>query len=171
MNPQQDSKPDPRITTDFPKFIFTSLADQIKQADTKAFGLLTIIGIVTAALVTRLNALKTSLGITHPLWIFIFSFSFVMILVSIKCVVRVVYPRAGKNTSKSMTYFRDIAAISREEYVRKGESLDAASIVRETYDNTYTLAQISNTKYKALREAIIVTVVTIAWTVCVLLFS
>ncbi|GEM_PF-5321971 len=59
---------DRKILGDFPKFIASAIADQIKQADTKAVGVLGILGIVTGALLSRLNSLKAVVGVSHPSW-------------------------------------------------------------------------------------------------------
>lgn len=162
---------DIRVLVDFPKFIYTSIADQIKQADTKAVGILSIIGIVTAALLNRLSALKGSVGINHPMWVFIFAFSIIMLVLCMKSVIRVVYPRSTKGKHKNLIYFQDIASFSQEEYKSKGKSLSANEILDEVYSNTHNLAKIANSKYGALRQAMILTVITIVWTVAVLLLS
>ncbi len=171
MNSEEPKKEDIKTIADFPKFISTSIADQIKQADTKAVGVLGILGIVTGGLLSRLNSIKNVSGIEDPKWIFILGFSVVMILLCMKAIVLVVYPRLSKKGSENMTYFQDIAGFSQEEYVNRGKALTTDEIITNTYITAHNLANIATKKYKALREAMILTIVTIIWTIGVLLLS
>ena len=171
MNPQPASDRDPRLSSDFPKFVCTLISDQIKQADAKAIGVLSILGIVTAALLSRLGSLKGISGLMDPKWVFIFSFSVVMIVITMKFIVRVVYPRASKGGNGNMLYFKDIATQSKEDYLTRGLELNNADIIRETYADAYNLAKVADKKYAALRRAMIATTVTIIWTIAVLLLS
>lgn len=162
---------DIKTLADFPKFVSTAIADQIKQADTKAVGVLGILGIVTGALLSRLNVIKSVTGVAHPLWIFIFGFSVIMILFCMKAIIRVVYPRLSKKGSDSLTYFQDISSVSRGDFVARARSLNTDQVVEQTYSNAYSLATIATKKYRALRHAMLLTGITIVWTIGVLLFS
>ena len=115
--------------------------------------------------------MKAVLGSGHPLWIFIFGMSVVMILLSIKSIIRVVFPRLSKKGSDSMTYFKDISSVSKEDFISKGKSLSTEDIINESYNNAYALSVIATKKYLALREGIIITLITIVWTIGVILFS
>ena len=163
---------DPKVIVEFPRFIFNCIIDQIKQADTKAVGVLSILGIITSALMSRLNALKGMLGLDHPLWVILFSVSVIMILLSMKFIIRVVYPRDSKSKDKTMIYFKDIANHSSvNEYIDKGSRLVPEDMARETYSNVYYLARIATQKYAALRQAMVLTIITLIWTIGVLLLS
>ena len=162
---------DTKTLADFPKFITNSIADQIKQADTKAVGVLSILGIVTGALLARLNAIKIMVGISDPLWIFIFGISVVMIMLSMKAIVRVVYPRLSKKNGGNMTYFADISLSSQQEYISGMRALSTDEIISKSYLLTYNLAKIASKKYRALQQAMILTMFTIIWTIAVILLS
>ncbi len=169
MNPQTEK--DSRIITDFPKFIFNTISDQIKQADTKAVGVLGILGIVTGALLSRLNTIKDHMGIYDPKWVVIFTFSTIMVVITMKFIVRVVYPRGSSSNTKNMIYYKDISLYSKDEYIKRGESLLNTDILKETYNDVYNIAGVASRKYKALRLAMLMTIITIIWTIAVLLLS
>ncbi len=162
---------DPKVATDFPKYIATSITDQIKQADTKAFGTIGIIGISTSALLTRLSAIKAAHGIISDTWIILFGISAILILIALKAAVAVVYPRLSKPTGKDMTYFGDIVGLDREEFLEWGKKLTLDGVVHETYKNAYSIAQIASKKYKALHNAMVFTLIALVWTIGVILFS
>ncbi|GEM_PF-5970718 len=95
-----------------------------------------------------------------------------MILLSMKAILRVVYPRISKKGGgDSMTYFQNIAGSSREEYIARGSKLTADEVIANSYMNAHDLAAVASKKYKALREAMILTIITIIWTIGVLLVS
>ncbi|NQV88040.1 MAG: hypothetical protein HQ402_00600 [Parcubacteria group bacterium] len=156
---------DMRTLFDFAKFISTNIADQIKQADTKAVGVLGVLGIVTGALLSRLNTLKSTIGVGHSLWVFLFAFSLIMIVITLKFIIRVVYPRTSLSKKKNLLFFKDIATFSHEEYVEQASELSPQEFIRETHGNSHNLACVADAKYKALRHAMIFTVITIIWTV------
>jgi hypothetical protein len=172
-NPEQKVEPklDQKVATDFPKFIAVSIADQIKQADTKAFGTISIIGIVTAALLSRLNSLKASVGVLNDTWLILFGISAILILVALKAAVTVVYPRLSKPGKESFTYFGDISSITKDQFIEWGKGLTFDQVRDQTYINAYSLSKIADKKYKSLRRAMLATVLAIVWTLGVLLFS
>lgn len=163
--------PEQKVATDFPKFIATSMADQIKQADTKAFGTLSIIGIMTAALLSRLSVIKSAQVALSESWILLFGASAVLIIVALKFALAVVYPRLGKAEGKSLIYFKDIVLLKEEEFLRRGQDIDAGEIIRQTYLNAYNLARVAEKKYSELRKAISFTLLALVWTLVILLLS
>ncbi|MEN9649741.1 MAG: hypothetical protein RL094_708 [Candidatus Parcubacteria bacterium] len=177
MNPEITSSPiekktlDPKVATDFPKYIATSITDQIKQADTKAFGTIGIIGIATSALLARLSVIKAAKGIIDPVWIALFGISALLILIAIKFSITVVYPRLTKPKKEDMTYFADIAALSKQEFIEWGSKLTTEGVINETYKNAYNIALIAKKKYAALQKAMFFTAVAIAWAILVIIFS
>jgi hypothetical protein len=173
MNPdlKEIKSIDPKVATDFPKFISTSITDQIKQADTKAFGTLGIIGIIISALLSRLSALKAAEGVISPLWLILFGISAVLILIALKASLKVVYPRLSKPTKKDMTYFGDISGLSKEEYVEWGRNANLNTIIYESYNNVHNISLVASKKYAALQKAMISTGIALIWTVFIILFS
>ncbi len=165
---------DQKVATDFPKYICTSIADQIRQADTKAFGTLGIVGITTGAVLSRLSALKTSLGGINETWLILFAVSAILIIIALKKSVAVVYPRLSRPKpaeQRDKTYFLDIAEYSKEDFVSWGKNVVAEDVVEESYKNAYNLAQIAKKKYAALRHAMFATVTALVWALGILLFS
>ena len=160
---------DYKVLTAFPQYIATAITDQIKQADTKALGMLGVLGVLISALLAKLNTLKSALTTSNPLWLFIFGFSAIMVLLSLKFILAVVYPRSSKTKSASLIYFKDIASANRTAYLERGESLSEAEIVRENYANAHALAGVANRKYQALKRAMICTIITLVWVVGLLL--
>lgn len=169
--PLEKKSLDPKVATDFPKYIATSITDQIKQADTKAFGTIGIIGIATSALLARLSVLKGAKGIINPVWIVLFAVSAFLILIAIKTAISVVYPRLSKPKKEDMTYFGDIASLTREEFVQWGKDLTLEGVIFETYKNAYSIAKIAEKKYHALRKAMIFTAIALIWAIAVIMFS
>jgi len=167
----KDKLVDPKIIVDFPKYIATSISDQIKQADTKALGTIGIISIITGALLSRLSVIKSNTGEINNIWLVLFVVSVVLILLALKAAVVVVYPRLTKPKKEDLTYFGDIANLTKDEFVTWGKGLGTNEIVHETYKNAYNLAQIADKKYAALRRAMFFTVFAIMWTVSVILYS
>ncbi len=163
--------PEQKVATDFPKFIATSMADQIKQADTKAFGTLSIIGIMTAALLTRLSVIKSAHAVLSDFWIILFGISAVLIITALKSALAVVYPRMGKAEGKSLLYFKDISSFKEEEFLNWGQQVDVREIVRQTYLNAYNLARVADKKYAELQRAILFTLLALVWTLVILLLS
>jgi hypothetical protein len=175
MNPETkpEVKPiiDPRVATDFPKYIATSITDQIKQADTKAFGTIGIIGISTSALLARLASIRSAKGLISHTWLVLFGISAILILIALKAAISVVYPRLSKPTGKDMTYFGDIVGLNREQFIAWGSNLTTEAVIHETYKNAYSIAKIASKKYNALRKAMLFTLVALIWTIGVILFS
>lgn len=169
IKPEQ--KLDPKVATDFPKFIATSIADQIKQADTKAFGTISIIGITTAALLSRLAGLKATLDVISPVWLLLFVISIGFIFFALKAAVLVVYPRLTTSKKEDMTYFLDISSMTKEEFLSLGKSLTTEGVIEATYKNAYNLSHVAAKKYKALRKAMIFTLIALVWAIGVILFS
>lgn len=175
MEPNKEVKPvvDPRVATDFPKYLSTSIADQIKQADTKAFGTLGIIGITTGAVLSRLSAIKSTMGGVDEKWLVLFTVSAILIILALKASVSVVYPRLSKSnkSQKDKTYFMDIAEYTKDEFVAWGKSVVVEDVIEESYKNAYNLAQIAKKKFVALKKAMGLTLVALVWALAVLLFS
>ena len=174
MNPQTDLK----LAADFPRFVVTQIADQIKQADTKAFGVMGVLGAITIALLARLNALKEISTVYDPVWVFLFLASAAFIGLSLLAVMKVVYPRLGRGVGgfggefhDTMTFFRSVVKMSEEEYVKKGLALSNQDIIEESYHNAHDLAAIADKKYHALRIAMAQTGLALLWTLGVLVFS
>lgn len=165
---------DPKVATDFPKYICTSIADQIRQADTKAFGTLGIVGITTGAVLSRLSSLKSSAGGIDDKWLILFSISAILIIFALKKSVSVVYPRLSKSNkegARDKTYFMDIAEYSKEDFVAWGKQVTTQNVIEESYKNAYNLSKIAKKKYAALRHAMFATLVALVWALGVLLFS
>ncbi len=165
-------KEDSKIKHDFARFVFSTISDQIKQADTKAFGVLGILGVLTAALLSRLASIKSATGITTT-WIVLFIISALLIVFALKLVVRVVFPRLATNKSneKSILYFRDIINQPKAHYVQIAQSYSHEGLLTSLYQDTHNLAGIADAKFSTLRNALIMAVITFAWTITIILLS
>lgn len=156
--------------TDFPKFIATQLADLIKQADTKATATFYVLGITAAALLARLTATKLN-NAGNVVWMGLFVIAAILILVALKTIITVIYPRLGKGSKKGFIYFKDITSQSLAEYVERGRRVSEEETVTLLYEHAHNLARISEAKFRALRYALILTGVAIVWAMFVLLLA
>ncbi len=155
---------------DFAEFASEQIADLIKQADSKAVSTLYVLGISTAALLTRINTIKASGGAT-PMWGAVFAVAVLLILVALKSVITVIYPRGGKPEKGDMTYFESIAAYKKEVYVKAGLALTEEDAAKALYGNAYNLARVAHNKYRALRVALTLTATSIVTTILILFLA
>ncbi len=155
---------------DFAKFSASQIADLIKQADAKAVSTLYVLGISTAALLTRINTIKASGGAT-PMWGAVFAVAVLLILVALKSVITVIYPRGGKPEKGDMTYFESIAANKKETYIKTGMALTDEAALKALYQNAYNLAKVAHNKYHALRVALTLTATSIVTTILILFLA
>jgi len=156
--------------TDFPKFSASQIADLIKQADAKAVSTLYVLGISTAALLTRINTIKASGG-TSPMWGAVFAIAVLLILVALKSIITVIYPRGSKSEKGDMTYFESIAANKKETYIKTGMAMTDDDIAKALYGNAYNLAKVTHNKYHALRIALALTGTSIVTTIVILFLA
>jgi hypothetical protein len=115
--------------------------------------------------------LKGATGGLNTTWLILFAISAILIFISLKTAVTVVYPRLSKRTGKSFTYFGDISSLTKEEFLKWGDDLTFEKILEQSYMNAYSLSLIAQKKYKSLQRAMLFTVLAIVWTLGVLLFS
>jgi hypothetical protein len=155
---------------DFAKFSSNQIADLIKQADAKAVSTLYVLGISTAALLARINAVKAAGG-PNPAWGMTFAIAILLILISLKAVLSVIYPRGGKPEKGDMTYFESIAAQTKDAYLKNALGMTEDNIARAIHTNAYNLACVASKKYRALRVSLITTASSIVTTILILLFS
>ncbi|MDO8564185.1 MAG: DUF5706 domain-containing protein [Nanoarchaeota archaeon] len=167
-----EEKEDQKIKHDFARFTFSTINDQIKQADTKAFGILGTLGILTVALLTRLANIKSATGIT-PTWIILFIISALLIILALKSVIIVVFPRLNKNdiNERSILYFQDIAAEKKINYVQKASNYKNDQILSSIYRDIHNISNIANLKFTALRKSLIISIITFIWTIVIILLS
>jgi hypothetical protein len=167
-----EEKEDKKIKHDFARFVFSTVSEQIKQADTKAFGILGILGILTMALLNRLAGIKSITGIT-PTWILLFVISALLIMLALKSVIRVVFPRLSKNEihERSILYFQDIIAEKKVGYIQKATNYKEDEILSHIYQDIHNLAQIASSKFTALRKSLIIIIIAFVWTILIILLS
>lgn len=158
---------DIKVRADFSRFVFTSIVDQIRQTDTKAYGVLGILGILTSLLFNRLGAMRSSIGTNLTWWIIVVISALLFILV-LGSVIGIVYPRLSKKNKESILYFGDISKHSKEEYLNKAMDYSAEDVIEEAYKQSYSIAVIANKKFTALRIAMINLVITFIWTFIIL---
>ena len=156
--------------TDFPKFSAGQIANLIKQADAKAVSTLYVLGISTAALLARINAIKGGGG-ASPMWGAVFAVAVLLILVALKSIITVIYPRGGTPEKGDMTYFESIATNKKETYIKTGMALTDDAIAKALYNNTYNLAKVAHRKYHALRIALTLTGTSIVTTILILFLA
>ena len=157
-------------STDFPKFLFTQLSDLIRQADAKAQATFYVLGITTAALLARLNAIKAS-GVVTMMWLGAFMLSVLLILLALKSIIAVIFPRLSPGSKTGLVYFRDILAHEPDEFVRAGLALSEDDAARRVYEQVYRLAAIADAKYRALRYALTLTGLAIVSAILVLFLT
>lgn len=155
--------------TDFPKTVVSSLSDQIRQADTKAAGTITFLGIIGGILIREIDLLKNSLGDRSYIWFVVVIVSAVMLMLAFKAVIRVLYPRISKGSKEGMYYFKDILQNSKEEYTKKGVYMTNEGIARQLYSTSYALSKVLEAKFKALKLAMILTLIVLVWTIVVII--
>jgi hypothetical protein len=167
-----EEKEDQKIKHDFARFVFSTISDQIKQADTKAFGILGTLGILTAALLTRLASIKSATGL-NTTWVILFIVSSLLIILALKSVILVVFPRLNKNDTneRSILYFQDIIAEKKISYVQKASNYKNNKILDFIYSDIHNLSNIANLKFIALRKALIISIIAFIWTIIIILFS
>ena len=157
--------------TDLPKFVAIQMADLIKLADAKAIALFSVLGIMTAALLARLTAVRFQVKLTSlDMSLIAYFISGFLIFLALKTVITVIYPRLSKGNVKGMTYFGDIVARSVEKYVEQGLKLTEEETAKNLYRHAYNLARVADAKFKALQFAYLLTGVAISWTIIVLIF-
>ncbi len=156
--------------TDFAEFASEQIADLIKQADAKAVSTLYVLGISTAALLARINMIKASGGAT-PMWGAVFAVAVFLVLMALKSIITVIYPRGGKPEKGDMAYFESIAAYKKETYVKNGMALTDEAVAKALYGNAYNLARVAQSKYHALRVALALTGTSIVTTILILFLA
>ena len=91
----------------------------------------------------------------------IFIWLVILIILSFKHIIRVIYPRISKGKSTGIIYFGDILSQSKESYVKKGLSIKEEEIIKQLYEQAHTLSGIINKKFRSLKIALIFTILSI----------
>lgn len=153
---------------EFPKLVTESLTTQINQADNKALGTITVLGILAGVLTTQLDKLKDTLNANY-VWMIIVAISALMLLLSFKAAIRVIYPRMSKGNKDGMYYFEDVLQHNKEEYINRGAYLTTEGVARQLYRSSYEMSKIADSKFKSLKIAIKLTVIVLIWTIAVVI--
>ncbi len=167
---REKERDDQKVRGDFSRFVFSSITDQIRQTDTKAYGILGILGILTSLLFNRVGAMKSSIGSSLTWWIIV-AISALLFIFVLSSVIGVVYPRLSKKNKDSILYFGNISEHTKNEYLQKTMRYSAEEVIEEAYKQSYSIAIIANKKYIALRLAMINLLITFIWTFIILSVS
>ncbi|MBI5803145.1 hypothetical protein HY448_00455 [Candidatus Pacearchaeota archaeon] len=160
---------DYKLNLDFIKSVNSYLFDQIRLADTKAAWTFSVIGVSTAALVSRISKLDlVDWMIKSKVILMIIAFG--LIVFSVKNVVHVIYPRVREGSKLGLFYFKDITSQKKEEYAEKISNLSEQRILKDLSLQAHALSGIVDEKFKTLRIAIVSTIITLLWVVIVLFF-
>lgn len=134
----------------------TPLQEHPPAADGKAGALLTFIGLMFSLLAGQSDHMSTMLSTpSGERWITLaglFGFGITALGTVVES-FRTISPRFPP-APPSLAFFGDIAALSREEYVRKIESLEPEEALEQILRYNHTLAQICVAKFAKLRHAI-----------------
>lgn len=160
----------PKAGADFPRQVLLVLLDQVKQADAKALGTFGALAILMGALATRITSLGGTDALNTP-WLLILGSGAVLILLALKSLISVVYPRDAKTTVKDMLYFKSISNIPQADFINWGKELTTEDALEELYRSAHNLAKIAESKYAALRKAMIATGFALAVTIVALVLS
>lgn len=152
---------------DFLKSVNSYLLEQIKLADTKAAWTFSVLGIATAAIISKLTKIEWESLFNTKMGLFFIAT--ILIVVSVKKIVYVIYPRVADGSKSGIFYFRDIQAHKKEEYLQKIMNLNEEKVIESFGNQVYALSQIADKKFKALRFAMISTVITLIWVIFILL--
>lgn len=164
----KDKKINPEVKYYYSQFVNSNLYEQIKFADTKAALIFSVLGIATAAIVSR--GIKIDwVQVNVSFIVILLGIAVILIIISLKSVFAVLYPRYNKSKRKGTFYFEDILNYNKNEYVNKGVSLSDNETAKELFEQSYVLADIVNRKFRAIRHAMITTAITLAYTVMILM--
>lgn len=138
-----------------------SIQEQINKFDNKANSLITIVGIVFALSLGILEVFNQFVGIEltgelllkYHLLIIFSTLYFISFTVELVFLILVVYPRKKKEGQLSLTYYADVAGLSKEqikELLQESEENSLAAIIDQISIN----AKICKQKHKFLVIAI-----------------
>lgn len=159
------------LNLDFFKLTSSQISDQIRQADTKAAALFGILGILTGALLNKVNSVRLPIWIDRPVSMLMILVSFLMIILTFKFIFVVIYPRYVKSKIKSLSFFSDIITFSKEEYYNNLSSLNNDKFLNVFSNNIWNLSQVAEKKYGALRRAFVLAILSMVFTITVLIFT
>ncbi len=159
---------DSRTKFEFSRYVSTYLQEQIKLADTKAAWTFSFLGIGTAALTTKIAKIDWA-SVNLPLTMLFIGISIALLILAFKSTVRVIYPRLSKGNPNGMIYFEDISSQDKKNYIKKSLSITDEEITKEMVEQSYNLSSVASRKFKALRSAIIVAVITLIWIISLLI--
>jgi hypothetical protein len=161
------NKVDPRYKFGLPQTTVLEKNQLIRFADTKAAWTFSVLGVGTAAFSTFVSRMDlTNLSKTHMI---LFGIAIILLVISFNKVVRVMYPRFSKPNKTGMIYFQDIISNKKEDYIKKGLNLSEKEILSNLYEQAYDLSTIASKKFKALRYAIISSVITLIYLIILII--
>src|SRR3989344_2675440 len=141
---------DAKVRTEFPRYINTTIENQIKLADTKAVWIFSVLSVGTGALVSKTSHISWE-SVNQIRAMTMIALSLILIILSFKHIIRVIYPRISKGKSTGIIYFGDILSQSKESYVKKGLSIKEEEIIKQLYEQAHTLSGIINKKFRSLK--------------------
>ncbi|MBM3281654.1 MAG: hypothetical protein FJY91_02865 [Candidatus Harrisonbacteria bacterium] len=161
---------DRRNIIDFQKFVCQNLSDQIKQADTKAAAIISVLGLITASLLSRLSSIKVRGSLSETNMI-VYCLAAALILVSLKFAIGVIFPRISKGKSTGLLYFGDISLMRKETFVKNITKIDETQISLEYANQAHALSAIAKRKYWNLRQAFILSSIALVFTIIALIVN
>lgn len=161
---------DMRSKLDFARFICQNLSDQIRQADTKAAAVFSVLGIMTAGLLSRITNIKVRLTDWPIESLVIYGIAGLLLIISLKSAIAIIFPRLSKGKKESLIFFGDIVNFKKKDYEERVLKIDDEKIVLQYSNQAAALSAIALKKFTHLRQAFILTAVTLAWVIFILIF-
>lgn len=137
------------------------------MADTKAAWTFSALGVAAAALTNKLIKTDWS-SIPKTQGMLFLGIAIILFVASFKELVGVIFPRLSKGNTSGTTYFKDILTQSPQSYTQKIEKYTDKEITAALSSQAHTLSTIADKKYKLLRLAMISSLLTIIWTIFLL---
>ena len=134
----------------------TPLQEHPPAADGKAGAILTVIGLMFSLLASQADHLMAIISTNGPVKNITLAALGGFALLSLATIVeafRTIAPRFPK-AEPSLAFFGDIAALPREDYIRRVEAMSADEALQQILNYNHTLSRICVLKFGRLRKAI-----------------
>jgi len=135
----------------------TPIQEHLLSADSKAAGVLTLLGIMFTIIARYGATLGELLNTGGPLRSVCLGLLVAFAALSLGAVIqafRTISPRFPKSPP-SLAFFGDIARLSREEYIARVEELNPATALENMLTFNHTAAQICVEKFRQLRRGLL----------------
>ncbi|OKL38235.1 Pycsar system effector family protein [Domibacillus mangrovi] len=132
---------------DFIKHHHNYLIDQIKFADVKAAGLITVNGLIINLLFKKISS-----DIYETIHFFSL-FGCLMLLLAIVFSLLVVFPRTNAKAPKGLIFWDNITAMSKDAYIKEMKEISLDDLAEKMTEQNYFLANTAKRKFSVLKRA------------------